>query len=68
MKKAQVRVGGRYEAKISNKIVIVRLVRENPYGGWDAVNESTGRTVRIKSAAKLRCERGPVSSESPLRR
>lgn len=60
MKKAQVRLGGRYEAKVSNKIVVVRLLRESPYGGWDAVNEATGRTIRIKSAARLRAERGEI--------
>lgn len=67
MRKAQVRLGGRYEAKISGKIVVVRLTNENPHGGWNAINESTGRTVRIKTAAKLRCERGPKGLEDLLR-
>lgn len=56
MKKAQVKIGGRYTAKISGNIVTVRIKSINRYGGWDAQNESTGRLVRIKSAAKLRAE------------
>lgn len=54
MKKAEVKIGGRYTAKVSGEVVVVRLTRESPYGGWDAVNEYTNRSVRIKSAARLR--------------
>lgn len=56
MKKAQVEIGKRYVAKVSGELTVVRLSAESRYGGWDAVNERTGRTVRIKSAAKLRKE------------
>lgn len=54
MKKAEVKVGGRYVAKVSGELTVVRLLQESRFGGWDAVNERTGRAVRIKSAAKLR--------------
>ena len=54
MKKKDVQVGKAYLAKVSERIVPVRLDRENPYGGWDATNLVTGRSVRIKSAARLR--------------
>lgn len=67
MLKKDVRIGSRYEAKISNRIVVVRIEREHRLGGWEAVNESTGRTIRIKSAAKLRRERGPKSLENMFR-
>jgi hypothetical protein len=58
MKKEEVELGGTYTAKISDKIAKVRIVRPNPFGGWDAKNLSTDRWVRIKTAAKLRqrCE------------
>jgi hypothetical protein len=54
MKKKDVIVGGRYTAKVSGKVVTVRLLRENPWGGWTARNLDTGREVHIKTAARLR--------------
>jgi len=36
MKKADVKGGGRYTAKVSDKVVVVRIDAENPHGGWDA--------------------------------
>ena len=59
MKKAEVRLGGVYVAKITGKLTQVRLDRVSPYGGWDATNLKTGRLVRIRSAAKLRSEVTP---------
>ena len=54
MKKADVQIGGTYKAKVSDKIVPVRITGESRFGGWDAVNTATGRSVRIKSAQRLR--------------
>ena len=54
MKKADLKVGGRYSAKVSDTVVVVHIDAENPHGGWDATNESTGKKVRIKSAQRLR--------------
>jgi hypothetical protein len=54
MTRKEVHVGGRYTAKVSNKIVTVRLDAESRFGGWDATNVETGRKVRIKTAARLR--------------
>jgi len=54
MKKADVQIGGVYAAKVSGKVVPVRITAESPYGGWDAVNTISNRAVRIKSAQKLR--------------
>jgi hypothetical protein len=56
MKRAEVKAGGVYVAKISDRLVQVKLNRESDYGGWDATNLKTGRVVRIRSAAKLRQE------------
>jgi len=54
MKKDEVKVGGVYAAKVSDKLVPVRLESENPHGGWNATNLKTGKSVRIKSAQRLR--------------
>lgn len=54
MKKADVEIGGNYVAKVSGKLVAVRIDRPSPYGGWDATNLATGRSVRIRTAARLR--------------
>ncbi len=56
MLKKDVKLGHHYTAKISGKIVTIRLDSISNYGGWNATNLSTNRTVRIKSAAKLRKE------------
>lgn len=60
MKKADVVIGGRYIAKVSDKLVTVRITNPSIYKGWDAVNENTGRAVRIKSAQRLRQGAGGV--------
>jgi len=60
MKKKDVNVGGTYLAKVTDKVVSVRLDAENPHGGWDGTNLATGKKVRIKSAQRLR---GPARSK-----
>ena len=54
MKKNEVKIGGVYRAKVTDKVVSVRIDVENPSGGWDATNLDTNRKVRIKSAQRLR--------------
>jgi hypothetical protein len=54
MKKNDVETGATYVAKVSGKLARVRIERESPYGGWEAVNVDTGRRVRVKSAQRLR--------------
>jgi len=54
MKKAEVKVGGVYAAKVSEKVVPVRIDGESVHGGWVATNLVTRRQVRIKSARRLR--------------
>lgn len=60
MLKKQIQIGKVYAAKVSNKICAVRIDSVSMYGGWNATNLDTGRTIRIKSAAKLRKEVGPT--------
>lgn len=54
MKKNEITIGGTYAAKVSGKVVPVRITAESRYGGWEAVNTQTRRTIRIRSAARLR--------------
>lgn len=65
MKKNDVETGATYVAKVSGKLARVRVERENPYGGWDAVNIDTGRYVRIRSAGRLRCVARTTKKEAP---
>lgn len=54
MLKKQVQVGGTYEAKVSGRLVVVRIDRESRFGGWEGTNLVTRKPVRVKSAARLR--------------
>jgi hypothetical protein len=64
MKKREVEIGGVYVAKVSGQLVTVRIDRESPYGGWEATNLSTRRSVRVRSAARLRGRAAPSSSNN----
>jgi hypothetical protein len=54
MKKDQIKVGGLYTAKVSDKLVTVRIDSAHSSGGWNATNTTTGKRIRIKSAQRLR--------------
>jgi hypothetical protein len=54
MKKNEVKVGGSYVAKVSDRIVTVRIDSTHSKGGWNATNTRTGKRIRIKSAQRLR--------------
>lgn len=54
MRKAEVEVGGYYIAKVSGKLTTVRIGMPRPQGGWNATNVETGRSVLVRSAARLR--------------
>jgi len=54
MKKNEVKIGGVYVAKVSDRLVSVRIDSTHSKGGWNATNTATGRRIRIKSAQRLR--------------
>lgn len=56
MKSKDAILGNVYIVKVSNNLVPVRLEQPSIYGGWVGRNMKTGREVRIKTAAKLRCD------------
>ncbi len=54
MKKDQVKTGRTYVAKVSDRLVTVRIDSTHSRGGWNATNTATGKRIRIKSAQRLR--------------
>jgi hypothetical protein len=56
MTRNEVKIGGMYTAKVTNRLVQVRIDKESRYGGWDATNMTTGKPIRIKSPQRLRSE------------
>ncbi len=68
MKKAEIKVGGHYIAKVSGRIVTVRVDAIRECGGYDhnrpvydVTNLTTGRKTTFRSAAKFRSEIGGVN-------
>lgn len=61
MTKNEVKVGGLYHAKVSDKLVTVRIDSAHSAGGWNATNTRTGKRIRIKSAQRLR---GPARNNA----
>jgi len=53
MKKNEVKIGGVYTAKVSDKVVSVRINAVKGTG-WSATNLATGKKIYIKSAQRLR--------------
>jgi hypothetical protein len=53
MRASEVRVGGRYIARVSGVSVVVRITGDALASGWWAINEATTKRVRIKTAARL---------------
>lgn len=60
MKKSDVVLGRRYMARVSGKLVTVVPYYKAVLGGWHATNCATGRTIRVKTAARLR----PIPGEA----
>jgi len=53
MKNNEVKIGGVYHAKVTNKRVEVRIDEVKPSGGWSATNLATNKKITIKSAQRL---------------
>ena len=54
MKKSEVKIGGVYIAKVTNKLVQVRIDAVSKYGGWDGTNLASKKSIRVRSATRLR--------------
>jgi hypothetical protein len=65
MKKNAVKVGRFYTAKVSDKLVTVRIESAHSRTGWNATNTATGKRIHIKSAQRLRsAAKGSASAEA----
>jgi hypothetical protein len=60
MKKNEVKVGSVYTAKVSDRLVPIRIDSVHSRGGWNATNTKTGKRIHVKSAQRLR---GPAKSD-----
>jgi hypothetical protein len=58
MKKNEIKIGGLYVAKVSDRLVTIRIDSTNSHGGWDGTNTATGKRIRVKSAQRLRAAAG----------
>lgn len=57
MLRKEVVLGRHYAIKHDGRLSVIRIDGPYPYGnGWNATKLKTGRTIRIKSATKLRFE------------
>jgi len=54
MKKNEVKIGRLYRAKVSDRLVTVRIDSVHSRQGWNATNTKTGKRIHIKSAQRLR--------------
>ena len=54
MTKNEVIIGETYVVKVSGQLQPVKIDNVSPYGGWNGTNTRTNRTIRIRTAAKLR--------------
>jgi hypothetical protein len=64
MKKADVKIGGKYYANVSGNRCEIQIDAEKPRGGWDATNLATGKKIHIKSAQRLQREVGAPKTAS----
>jgi hypothetical protein len=67
IKKCDVKIGDVYIAKVTNRLVEVRIDSESPYGGWNATNTVTGKTLRIRSVQRLRAVAGGTGGKRTKR-
>lgn len=56
MKKRDIEIGRIYLVKVSGKLSPVKIISESHFGGWEGTNLTTKRSIRIKTAGRLRKE------------
>ena len=55
MKKQEIMLRQMYRVRIRGKVTIVDIRSEQPGGGWNGVEISTRRPVRIRTAERILC-------------
>ena len=53
MKAVDVKKDGLYSAKITKRVVTVKITGKHKSGGWHALNTVTGKKIHIKTAERL---------------
>jgi hypothetical protein len=53
MLRSQIETGSTYLARVSGKVVPLKILRKLPTGGWRALNMLSGRKIRVKSGRRL---------------
>ncbi len=66
MKTSEVHIGTQYTCKVNHKLVVVEILSTNPNGGWNAKNLSTGKTIHIKTAQRLRGVAKKANTSAPV--
>ena len=61
MKKNEVKLGEMYVAKVSDRLVPVRIDSVHSRQGWNATNTKTGKRIHIKSPERLRGAAKPTA-------
>ncbi len=51
---SDVKIGATYQVKVAGNLVPVKIARPHDGGGWDGTSVKTGKTIRIKTAQRLR--------------
>lgn len=54
MIQSDVKIGATYQVKVAGNLVPVKIVRTHDGGGWEAISVKTRKTIRIKTAQRLR--------------
>src|SRR5690349_19687284 len=64
MKSGEIEIGGIYTTKVGIRSVDVRIERENPKGGFDAVSVASGKPIRVKDAARLKPAKAEANADA----
>ena len=66
MNRSEVQIGATYLVKVAGNLVPVKITHEHPSGGggWEGTSVKTGKTIRIKTAQRLRKRLGDVPGVS----
>lgn len=66
MDKNEVKIGGIYIAKVTDRLVPVRIDSTHSKSGWNATNTKTGKRIHIKSAQRLRGAAEAEENKAPV--
>lgn len=65
MKAKDVQISKVYAIKVAANITGVRIIEENPHGGWNGINIRTNKPIRIRTASRIRGLWKQAGAETP---